>query len=88
MSAAVAVDPQRPPVRVTERWLMAPEDVLASTGLSRTALHEMIRTGEFPRPRFVGKRRRWFSDVVQRWINSVPTEPVELAANRRDREAA
>lgn len=87
MTAVLDADPQRPPVRVTERWVMAPDDVMASTGLSRTALFSMVRTGDFPAPIYVGKRRRWRSDVVQEWIDALPDYPVQLEANRRDRDS-
>ena len=64
--------------------LRLPQVELA-TGLKKSALHELINAGDFPRPVKLGSRSvAWRSDEVQAWIESRP----RVTAARSAKEAA
>ncbi len=43
-------------------------------GLGKTAIYQMVRTGQFPRPRRLGARSvAWRRKDVEGWIASRPT---------------
>lgn len=52
------------------------------TGLSKTTLYELMKTGKFPRSysyQFTDKRRFWLSNDVKRWQqDQVPDRRTEL----------
>jgi prophage regulatory protein len=50
-----------------ESYLRFPQ-VRQRIGLSRTTIHRMVKSGDFPRPRLIGKRAvAWLSSDVARW---------------------
>jgi prophage regulatory protein len=56
--------------RHPERLIPLPE-VCDRTGICRTAVYNYISAGTFPKPRKIGKRSRWVSSEVDRWVSSV-----------------
>lgn len=57
-------DPESPFMRLT--------DVLAYTGLSRTALYTLMAEGKFPRPRHPTTRAAfWVKAEVEAWVKQV-----------------
>jgi prophage regulatory protein len=48
-------------------------EVAGVTSMSRSAIYEMIKGNNFPRPRRLGKRAvGWLSKDIQNWIESRP----------------
>ncbi len=43
--------------------------VVAKTGLSKSRIYELVRHGEFPRPRRVEGRTVWLESLVDAWIS-------------------
>ncbi|WP_231420749.1 helix-turn-helix transcriptional regulator [Sphingomonas sp. Leaf205] len=64
----------------TEFWPLT--RVQEVTGLSKTTLYDLMKTGRFPRSysyQFTDKRRFWLSNDVKRWQqNQVPNRRTEL----------
>lgn len=64
----------------TEFWPLP--RVQEVTGLSKTTLYELMKTGRFPRSysyQFTDKRRFWLSNDVKRWQqDQVPNRRIEL----------
>ncbi|MDQ0836979.1 helix-turn-helix transcriptional regulator [Sphingomonas faeni] len=64
----------------TEFWPLT--RVQEVTGLSKTTLYELMKTGKFPRSysyQFTDKRRFWLSNDVKRWQqDQVPDRRAEL----------
>jgi len=57
---------------MSDRLLRRPE-VEARTGLSRSTLYRLMRTGEFPEPLKIGPRAvRWVAGEVDTWIAACP----------------
>jgi len=55
---------------MTERLLRLP-DVMEATGLSKSTLYDLQRTGRFPQARRISPRCvAWNSAAIQAWINS------------------
>ena len=54
-------------------------DVEARTGASRATIWRWNRDGKFPLPEYLGERRVWRLDVIERW------EAERLARPRKDR---
>lgn len=53
--------------------LLRMPDVQKRTGLGRSALYLLIKTGKFPAPVELGKRARgWNSNLVDEWIAGRP----------------
>jgi prophage regulatory protein len=49
------------------------EAVRAQTGLSRTTIHRLIKSGDFPSPKRLGVRAvAWLSSDVARWRDGRP----------------
>ena len=49
--------------------LMRAREVMAQTGLSRSALYRGLASGEFPKPIKISERAiAWDSRAVERWI--------------------
>ena len=60
MADAMAVSP-------SDNYVRFP-DVKSCTGLSRTTIHRMVKSGDFPSPRRIGKRAvAWLSSDLARW---------------------
>ncbi|TCK43443.1 AlpA family transcriptional regulator [Paraburkholderia sp. BL8N3] len=53
---------------VDKQRLIRVKEVLHTIGLGRTTLYALIKTGEFPEPRRVGKLSLWVESEVQAWI--------------------
>ena len=54
-------------------YFMHPRAVEDEAALSRTTIWRLIRTGDFPAPRKIGKRRiAWLASDVARWRESRP----------------
>lgn len=47
------------------------KEVLHAIGLGRTTLYALVKTGEFPAPRRVGKLSLWVDSEVQAWIRGI-----------------
>lgn len=48
-------------------------DVVATLGISRSTIERMVRSGELPRPRRIGKRAvAWPSSQIEQWKNERP----------------
>ena len=52
--------------------LMRTADVLALTGLSRSTIYRLCKSGEFPPPVRIGKSVRWRTADIERHIASLP----------------
>lgn len=53
--------------------LLRQTEVMARTGLSRTAIYEMEARGEFPRRRRIGTRHiAWLESEIDAWIAARP----------------
>jgi prophage regulatory protein len=51
--------------------LLRRPEVSLRTGLSRTSLYRMVKSGEFPAPRQIGARAvAWVESEVTAWIES------------------
>ena len=58
----------------TARRLIPLPQVEEMTGLRRTAIYQLSREGQFPKPRKVTERAtRWLEAEVIAWIDSLPT---------------
>jgi len=61
-----------------ERRVMRRPEVERVTGISRSTLYEMIKSGEFPKPMRLGKRAvGWPETVVSDWLDSRPTAELQ-----------
>lgn len=47
------------------------KEVLHIAGLGRTKVYALIKTGDFPAPRHIGKASLWVDSEVQEWIKSI-----------------
>jgi prophage regulatory protein len=57
------------------------KEVLANTGLSRTTIHRLVKDGDFPSPKRLGKRAvGWLSSDVARWREARPEARNEAKA--------
>ena len=57
----------------TDNRLLNAEEVMNRIGLKRTALYNLVRRGDFPRPLRIGVRAtRWPSLQIDQWIESRP----------------
>jgi prophage regulatory protein len=62
--------------------------VLARTGLTRTALYELVKAGRFPKQHKLGERAvAWRSDDVDAWIASTAPVGASLGASSDTRAA-
>jgi prophage regulatory protein len=53
-----------------EPALLRSWDVRARTGLSRTTMHRLMQSGDFPRPVVIAKRAvAWKATEVAAWLN-------------------
>ncbi|HIJ85705.1 MAG: Prophage CP4-57 regulatory [Magnetococcales bacterium] len=67
--------PFHPGVQTTDR-LLRKKEVLAVSGLAVSSLYDLIRRGDFPRPRKLGERSvAWRESEIRAWIES--RQPVE-----------
>ena len=66
------------------RFLRRPE-VEVRTGLSRSAIYARMASGEFPRPRRIGKRAvAWVEQDIERWLaERIEADPLDLYAPNR-----
>ena len=56
---------------MSERLLRLPK-VVDRTGLSKPSIYRLIQTGDFPKPRRVGKRAvAWLDSEISEFINSL-----------------
>jgi prophage regulatory protein len=60
----------------TERLLRLPQ-VLGMVGVGKTLLYQLVKDGEFPRPRKVRHLSLWPESEVQQWVRAV-TEPKKV----------
>lgn len=68
---------RRLPVKENDRLLRATE-VCQMIGVSRTTLHRIVKTGEFPPAIRIGKRgSRWHLSEVVEWMDSRPVATAE-----------
>ena len=57
------------------------EAVKATTGLSRTTLHRLVKSGDFPAPKRLGLRAvGWLSSDIARWQKGRPSARTEPQA--------
>ncbi|WP_269138101.1 helix-turn-helix transcriptional regulator [Burkholderia cepacia] len=63
----------------TERLLRLPT-VLEMVGLGKTTIYDMMKAGEFPKPRRVRNLSLWVESEVQGWIREISSHSV--SANR------
>ncbi|MBO1853998.1 AlpA family phage regulatory protein [Burkholderia cenocepacia] len=63
----------------TERLLRLP-DVLDMVGLGKTTIYDMMKHGDFPRPRRVRNLSLWVESEVQDWIRTI-TGPSSAATH-------
>ena len=68
-------------VAATERILLSCDEVSALIGVGRTRIYEMIKAGEFPRPRRVGTLSRWHRGDLDTWAASLPTDAGAASAD-------
>jgi prophage regulatory protein len=62
--------------------------VEAVTGLSRSAIYDMVAKGRFPRPIPLGRRAvGWLAGEVDDWLKARVAERDQLQARREDRHA-
>ncbi len=66
------------------RFLRRPE-VEVRTGLSRSAIYARMASGEFPRPRRIGKRAvAWVEQDIERWLaERIEADPRDLYVQTR-----
>ena len=65
-------------MNLEERRVMRRPEVERVTGISRSTLYEMIKSGEFPKPMRLGRRAvGWPETVVSEWLDSRPTAAFE-----------
>ena len=58
-------------MNTNETKLVRVRDVLKLTGISRTSLWRLIKSGDFPAPFKLGPRMNcWYDQEVRDWINS------------------
>jgi prophage regulatory protein len=58
---------------MAEHHLRRPQVEIA-TGLSRSSIYAMMRTGDFPRPVRIGKRAvAWPQSAIEAWLANRPT---------------
>jgi len=54
--------------------LLNVKTVMATVGLSRSAIHARVQAGTFPAPiRLSSRCSRWKSEAIQQWIESLAT---------------
>lgn len=63
-------DPEPEPRRPSNRTgiLDTASDLRARFGRGRTAMHELSRQPDFPKPIIVGRSRRWIRAEIDQWI--------------------
>ena len=73
-------------MRLEERRVMRRPEVERVTGISRSILCEMIKSGEFPKPMRLGRRAvGWPETVVSDWLDPRPNGGAsELVVKRPD----
>ncbi len=66
------------------RFLRRPE-VEVRTGLSRSSIYARMASGEFPRPRRIGKRAvAWDEADIERWLaQRIEADPRDLYSPKR-----
>jgi prophage regulatory protein len=47
------------------------KEVMHIVGLGRTKIYALIKTGDFPAPRHIGKASLWVDSEVQEWVRSI-----------------
>ena len=63
-----------------ESYLRLPQ-VKERTGLSRTTIHRLIKAGDFPAPKRIGRRAvAWLSSDFARWCEGRPDAREHRAA--------
>lgn len=77
-------------VEVGETIIMSKAKVAEAVSLSESTVEELVRRGEFPRPRVLsGKRVGWLVDEVVAWAKARPVSdqaPPPNTAGRRGRK--
>ena len=48
------------------------DELVAVTSLSRRTIERLVSTGQFPKPRKLGKRTLFLADEVQAWLRKLP----------------
>ena len=58
--------------------IMRNKEVQKALGISRTTIHRMVKSGEFPKPISLGKRTKvWLWDEVEEWLERKKREREE-----------
>ncbi len=55
---------------MTEVRLLKFSEVQELVNLSRSHIHRLMATGDFPRPIKIGRASRWRSDEIEAWITA------------------
>ena len=64
--------------------LLRRAEVERLTGLSRSAIYQKMKKGEFPAPKKVGPHAvRWLLSEIRRWIDDAPYMRVSESPGRR-----
>jgi len=62
----------------TERLLRLPT-VLEMVGLGKTTIYDMMKSGDFPKPRRVRNLSLWVESEVQGWIREISSPPASAS---------
>lgn len=66
---------------MTDVSIMRSHEVRKRTGLGRTTIHNLVKSGRFPAPlELPGKRSGWLMQEVEDWILQMPRKGAERAA--------
>lgn len=56
---------------MSSRYIMRLPEVIQATGFKRTSIYDLMRSGEFPKSRAIGRRAvGWDSLEIRAWINT------------------
>lgn len=61
--------------RQSKERLIRIKEVLGTIGLGKTTLYALMKDGDFPSPRRVGKLSLWVESEVQAWVTTVANPP-------------
>jgi prophage regulatory protein len=61
--------------RLSKERLIRIKEVLSTIGLGKTTLYALMKEGDFPAPRRVGKLSLWVESEVQAWIAEIANPP-------------
>lgn len=67
--------------------LLTRQQVEERTGLARSSIYRLMRTGRFPEPRRIGDRAvRWSSQELEAWLSGRPRRGLRSSARTRSTE--